>query len=143
VQLLACDLAGEEFRCPVAAREDAWRVEDGILICRGQPVGYLRTTGDFTNPVLKLEWRFDPVTKKAGNSGVLLRMIGGDQVWPRSVEAQLHSGNAGDFWNIGEFPLQTDPARTRAAMPARPTLRSDRWANGTSTRSSWTEAPSC
>jgi len=96
-----------------AAMDDVWRVEDGILICRGQPIGYLRTTDDFTNYVLRLQWRFDPVTKQAGNSGVLLRMVGEDQVWPRSVEAQLHSGNAGDFWCIGEFPMQTDPQRTR------------------------------
>jgi hypothetical protein len=61
--------------------------------------------------VLKLEWRFDPA-KGAGNSGVLLRMIGEHKVWPRSVEAQLQSGNAGDFWNIDEFPMKTDPQRT-------------------------------
>jgi hypothetical protein len=96
-----------------AAMHDVWRVEDGILICRGQPVGYLRTTDDFANYVLRLQWRFDPVTKKAGNSGVLLRMVGEDQVWPRSVEAQLHSGNAGDFWCIGDFPMKTEPARVR------------------------------
>jgi hypothetical protein len=93
--------------------DEVWRVEGGILICKGQPVGYLRTTDDFVNYVLKLEWRFDPVTKKAGNSGVLLRMTGQDKVWPRSVEAQLHSGNAGDFWNIGEVSMKTDPDRTR------------------------------
>jgi hypothetical protein len=39
-------------------------------------------------------------------------MIGEDKVWPKSVEAQLQSGNAGDFWNIGEFKMVTDPART-------------------------------
>ena len=40
-------------------------------------------------------------------------MVGEDNVWPRSVEAQLHSGNAGDFWNIGDFAMKTDPDRTR------------------------------
>jgi hypothetical protein len=108
------DLSGWTAHLPGdAAMDDVWRIEDGILICGGTPVGYLRTTDDFVNYVLRLEWRFDPVTKKAGNSGVLLRMIGEDKVWPRSVEAQLHSGNAGDFWNIGEVPMKTDPDRTR------------------------------
>jgi hypothetical protein len=107
------DLSGWTAYLPDgAAMKDVWRVEDGILICRGTPVGYLRTMQDYTNYVLKLEWRFNPVTKQAGNSGVLLRMIGEDTVWPRSVEAQLHSGNAGDFWNIGDFPMKTVPART-------------------------------
>lgn len=94
-------------------KEDAWSVSDGVLVCKGVPAGYLRTTEDYTNYVLRLEWRWNPETGKAGNSGVLLRVQGPDKVWPRSVEAQLQSGSAGDFWNIGEFRMQTDPARTK------------------------------
>jgi hypothetical protein len=94
-----------------ARMEDVWSVADGTLICKGNPAGYIYTKADYTNYVLKLEWRFDPA-KGAGNSGVLLRMIGEHKVWPRSVEAQLQSGNAGDFWNIDEFPMKTDPQRT-------------------------------
>ncbi len=108
------DLTGWQATLPDGARmEDVWSVVDGVLVCKGQPAGYIRTVADYTNYVLKLEWRFNPVTKQPGNSGVLLRMIGPDKVWPRSVEAQLHSENAGDFWNIDEFPMQTDPARTK------------------------------
>jgi len=92
--------------------EDVWSVREGILICKGRPAGYIRTEADYTNYVLRLEWRFNPVTKEAGNSGVLLRMIGQDKVWPRSVEAQLQSGSAGDFWNIDKFPMNTAPERT-------------------------------
>jgi hypothetical protein len=95
-----------------AQMQDVWRVSDGVLICRGNPAGYIYTEDDYTNYVLKLEWRFDPA-KGAGNSGVLLRLIGEHKVWPRSVEAQLQSGNAGDFWNIDKFPMKTDPQRTR------------------------------
>jgi hypothetical protein len=95
------------------APESVWSVEDGVLICRGSPHGYIRTERDYANYILRLEWRFNPVTRQAGNSGVLLRMVGPDKVWPRSIEAQLHSGNAGDFWNIDEFEMKTDPARTR------------------------------
>jgi type 1 glutamine amidotransferase len=91
---------------------DVWSVEGGVLICKGQPVGYIRTEADYTNYVLDLDWRFNPVTKKAGNSGVLLRMTGPDQVWPKSLEAQLESGNAGDFWVIEKFPCKTAPERT-------------------------------
>lgn len=97
---------------PNAKIEDTWRIDDGVLICTGQPVGYIRTIDDYGNFVLKLEWRFSPVTRQAGNSGVLLRMTGEDKVWPKSVEAQLLSGSAGDFFNIGEVAMKTDPART-------------------------------
>ena len=92
---------------------DAWSVSDGVLICKGNPIGYLRTKAKFTNYVLKLDWRFNPVTKKAGNSGVLLRMQDPDKVWPKSIEAQLQSGSAGDFWNIEAFTMTTDPARLK------------------------------
>ena len=90
----------------------AWVVEDGILVCKGQPIGYLQTDMQFENYELVIEWRFDP-TKGAGNSGVLLRTIGEDTVWPNCIEAQLHSRNAGDIWNIGDFPMKADASRTK------------------------------
>ncbi|MBX3382301.1 MAG: DUF1080 domain-containing protein [Phycisphaeraceae bacterium] len=92
--------------------ESVWSVhEGGVLVCAGQPIGYIRTEKEYTSYVLKLEWRFSPVTKQAGNSGVLLRVQRPDTVWPRSIEAQLMSGSAGDFWNIGEYPMQTEEGR--------------------------------
>ncbi len=91
---------------------DVWSIVDGVLICKGQPAGYLYTKATFTNYVLKVQWRFDPKTG-GGNSGVLLRMMGEHKVWPRSIEAQLHAGNAGDFWNIGDFTMTTDAARAK------------------------------
>jgi putative membrane-bound dehydrogenase-like protein len=94
-----------------AKKEDVWSVADGVLRCKGNPIGYLRTEESFTSFVLTLEWRFDP-TQPPGNSGVLLRMSGDDQVWPYSIEAQLHHRDAGDIWNIGAFPMQVDPERT-------------------------------
>jgi hypothetical protein len=92
----------------------------GVIIeCKGTPAGYIRTTGDYTNYVLQLDWRFNPA-KGPGNSGVLLRQIGEDKVWPRSIEAQLESGNAGDFWNIDKFTMTADPKRTNGRNTKRP-----------------------
>jgi len=106
------DLSGWTATLPEGAKmEDVWSVKDGVLICKGTPAGYIRTEQDYKNFVLKLEWRFDPVTRKAGNSGVLLRVQAPDKVWPKSVEAQLQSENAGDFWNIDEFPMKTEASR--------------------------------
>ena len=98
---------------PNVKMEEVWSIDpsEGILICKGRPAGYIRTVDDFTNYVLKLEWRFNPVTKQAGNSGVLLRVVGPDKVWPRSVEAQLQSGAAGDFWLIDGARLDTPQER--------------------------------
>ena len=100
--------------------EDVWSTtEDGVLVCLGRPIGYIRTEADYDNFVLKLNWRFNPVTKQAGNSGVLMRKIGEDKVWPRSIEAQLMSEQAGDFWNIGEFPMKTVAERTNGRKTRR------------------------
>jgi hypothetical protein len=107
------NLDGWTFHTPdkSAKTEDVWSVNKGVLACQGKPAGYLRTEDDYTNYVLKLQWRFD-ADKGAGNSGVLLRMVGEDKVWPKSIEAQLHSGDAGDFWNIDMFEMTVDEDRT-------------------------------
>jgi Domain of Unknown Function (DUF1080) len=97
-----------------------WRVEDGLLICSGSPAGYIKTSQTYTNFALRLQWRFSPITKQAGNSGVLVRVTGEDQpAWPRSIEAQLQSGTAGDFWNIGEFPMKAASERTKGRRTGR------------------------
>ena len=48
-----------------------------------------------------------------------MRMTGADKVWPRSIEAQLQSRNAGDIWNIDEVPMQPDASRTNGRNTAK------------------------
>ena len=122
------DLSGWTYHLsdPAAKMSDVWSVDpvDGVLICKGRPAGYIRTEKAFSDFVLKLEWRFSPITKRAGNSGVLLRIVGPDMVWPKSVEAQLQSGSAGDIWLIEGAALETardriDRSATRHRLHAR------------------------
>jgi hypothetical protein len=75
-----------------------WSVKDGVIHCKGQPDGYIRTQVDYSDYKLHLEWRW---VEQPTNSGVLLHASGPDKVWPRCIEAQLKSGNAGDFVLIG------------------------------------------
>jgi len=89
--------------------KDTWTVKDGLMINSGKPVGYIRTKADFTNYILRLQFRH----KGKGNGGVLLRVVGPDKVWPRSIEAQGQAGSAGDIWNIGKFPMKVDQKRTK------------------------------
>ena len=74
-----------------------WSVANGLVRCTGKPAGYMRTENDYADYLFHVEWRW---LEKAGNNGVLVHMSGEDKVWPRSLECQLHSGNAGDFWVI-------------------------------------------
>jgi hypothetical protein len=46
------------------------------------------------------------------NGGVLLRVTCPDKVWPKSIEAQGQFNSIGDIWNIDQFPMKVDPART-------------------------------
>ncbi len=92
----------EDPQTPLA---DTWQLLDGVLTCRGTPKGYLYLDHDFTDFVLTLEWRW-PAGKKPGNGGVLLRITGPDKIWPRSLEAQLNAGQAGDFWGLNGFALE-------------------------------------
>jgi hypothetical protein len=88
-----------------------WMVTDGYLRCTGKPNGCAVTTKEYANYELKLKWRF-PADSKGGNSGVLLH-VQDDKYWPTSVEAQLQSGRAGDFWLIypPDVKLEVDPRR--------------------------------
>ena len=93
---------------------DVWSVRDGLLICKGKPMGYLATKKEFTNFRLIVEWRWAP-GKPAGNSGVLMRITGQPQPLPKCVEAQLKSGSAGDVYGFHGFQVKGDPARARSA----------------------------
>jgi len=86
-----------------------WSVKDNLIICTGKPAGYIVTKEEFANYVLKLQWRWAPGSE-GGNSGVLLHVQPPNKVWPKSVEAQLQHGQAGDFWLI-DAKLDIDDAR--------------------------------
>lgn len=87
---------------------DVWSVKDGVVHCKGKPNGYMRTEADYCDYKLHLEWRW---AEKPTNSGVLLHARGADKVWPKCVEAQLKSGNAGDFVLIGGTGVTVDGKR--------------------------------
>lgn len=90
--------------------EDVWSVRDGILICKGEPMGYLFTKEAFTNFRLNLEWRWAP-GEKPGNSGLLMRINGKPMPLPRGLEMQLKSGSAGDFYGFHGMKLSGAAAR--------------------------------
>ena len=44
-----------------------WYVRDGLLICRGKPIGVMRSEKQYENFLLHVEWRH---MKAGGNSGI-------------------------------------------------------------------------
>ncbi|NUQ62621.1 MAG: DUF1080 domain-containing protein [Pirellulales bacterium] len=95
---------------PDVKMKDVWSVKDGILICQGEPMGYLATDKEYKDFRLVVEWRWAP-GKDPGNSGVLMRITGEPKALPKCVEAQLKHGNAGDIWAFQGFSLKGDPDR--------------------------------
>ena len=45
---------------------DTWSVRDGLLVCKGQPIGVMRSDKQYENFVLHIEWRH---MEPGGNSG--------------------------------------------------------------------------
>jgi hypothetical protein len=84
---------------PSVPRDAVWSVMDGILICKGTPLGVLHTKRAFTNFRLVLEYRWAPGTPP-GNSGILTRINGPSRALPRCAEVQLQHGNAGDVLGL-------------------------------------------
>ena len=46
---------------------DTWSVKDGLLICKGKPIGVMRSVKQYENFLLHVEWRH---MEPGGNSGI-------------------------------------------------------------------------
>ena len=46
---------------------DTWSVKDGLLICKGKPIGVMRSVKQYENFLLHVEWRH---MEAGGNSGI-------------------------------------------------------------------------
>ncbi|WP_245967172.1 3-keto-disaccharide hydrolase [Ulvibacterium marinum] len=49
--------------------DDTWRTEDDLLICKGKPIGVMRSEKQYENFILQVEWRH---MEPGGNSGVFV-----------------------------------------------------------------------
>jgi hypothetical protein len=96
-----------------AAVADVWSVRDGVLVCKGEPLGYLHTTdATYTDFHLVVEWRWAP-GGEPGNSGIFMRVHGEPRGLPRCIEFQLKSGEAGDVFGFHGMKVAGDPERMK------------------------------
>lgn len=94
-----------------------WSVKDGVIHCAGNPAGYLRTTEKYANYRLCFQWRW--AGESGGNSGCLMHIQDKDEVWPKSIESQLQSEQAGDFWVIGGADFKEHTNKDDRRVPKR------------------------
>jgi len=88
-------------------------VRDGMLVSKGTPGGHLITDAVYENYRLEVQYRF---AAKPGNCGVLVhastpRALYG--MFPKSIEVQMLTKNAGDFWCIVEDITVPDMEKRR------------------------------
>jgi 3-keto-disaccharide hydrolase len=111
------DLAGWHADVPAADSNVRVRspfiVRNGMLVSLGEPRGHLITDSVYRDYRLEVEYRF-PGTP--GNAGVLVHASTPRalyKMFPQSIEVQMESGNAGDFWCIVEDIRVPDMERRR------------------------------
>lgn len=66
-----------------------WSVREGVLVCKGKPIGVMRSEKQYENFILHIEWRH---TEPGGNSGVFIWSDGkaaAGQRLPKGVEVQM------------------------------------------------------
>jgi hypothetical protein len=105
---------------------DSFGVRDGALVSFGEPRGHLVTDAAYRDYRLEIEYRFPG---KAGNGGVLVhasRPRALYKMFPQSLEVQMMSGHAGDFWCIQE-DIEVPDMQAR-----RPRKEGQKWGGGES-----------
>lgn len=69
--------------------KDTWSVRNGMIICKGKPIGVMRTEKQYENFLLHIEWRH---MEPGGNSGVFAWSDGTvppKERLPRGLEIQM------------------------------------------------------
>ena len=74
--------------------DQVYRVKEGVISIKGEPLGYMYTKEKYSNFTLELEYRW---AGEASNSGVFILIEDPANPFPRGVECQLMAGKAGDF----------------------------------------------
>ena len=96
-------------------------VRGRVLVSLGKPEGHLLTDASYRDYRLEVEYRFPG---QGGNCGVLVhasRPRALYKMFPQSIEVQMESGDAGDFWCIEEN-IEVPEMQTR-----RPRKDEEKW----------------
>ena len=88
----------------VNTADTTWSVQDGVLVCGGQPIGVVRSEKQYENFVLHVEWRH---IDQGGNSGIF--------VWSRAIPKEtrrLPDGVEVQMLDLGWIKLNTPDGGT-------------------------------
>ena len=82
-----------------------WSVKDGVIVCTGEPLGFLRSKKVYRDFIFRAEWRFQKEGWKEQpprypNAGYFIHAGAIEDNWPRSLEIQGHYGEAGSLFGV-------------------------------------------
>lgn len=84
------------------AKEPTFTVPDGVLHISGQPFGYIRTEGKYSDYTLHLEWRW--AGPEGVDGGIFHFLQDEDKVWPTGIQMQMTPKDMGDLF--GGIPIE-------------------------------------
>jgi len=90
--------------------ESVWTIQDGVIVCKGTPIGFIYKGEAVSNFRLVVEYRWAPGANP-GNSGLFSRINSSKQALPRCVEVQLKHGNAGDVLGLQGMKVSSGQER--------------------------------
>jgi hypothetical protein len=107
---------------------ETWSVQDGLLVCSGQPIGVMRSQKQYENFILHIEWRH---MEAGGNSGVFVWSEGSvppGKNLPKGMEVQMleldwinqHRTKDGQPQHIGYISGELFGANGLTATPDNP-----------------------
>lgn len=119
---------------------DTWKVQDGMIVCKGKPIGVMRSEKQYENFILHIEWMH---MVAGGNSGVFAwsnAVPGEKNRLPNGVEVQmlelsfpeLHKKDgvplssayvSGELFGVGGVTTVPDYPRMNGQRSASPELR--------------------
>src|SRR5690606_16648039 len=91
LNLFTEDVVGEESLIKwfnVNTEDETWSHEDSILVCKGLPIGVIRSEKQYENFIMHIEWRH---MEAGGNSGTFVwsSAVPGDSRLPDGVEVPM------------------------------------------------------
>jgi len=121
--------------------DHVFTMNNGVLHITGQHYGYLATREtNFSNYKLVAEFKWGektwpPRLTNSCDSGILVHCVGKDQVWPKSIEAQIIEGGTGDMLVVSGAFITVDgvtkgPAIARFDRPGRNPWRDEKGFRG-------------
>jgi len=106
----------------VNTSEDTWKVQDGVLICSGLPIGVMRTDRQYENFILEIEWKH---IEAGGNSGTFIWSEGTpfkDKRLTKAIEVQMLDLEYASIHNATEDYVHGElfPTMGMTAIPDNP-----------------------